>query len=84
MNEIDVFHLSFNHDAYGYMLTYKGKPIGGARSLPGRGYSGTAVRSNEDYYKARAQLALNQISAGNIDPLMLKAIERIDAGIEKS
>jgi len=71
--------LKFTYDAYGYMLYYKDKPIGGACSKPDRPYVGMAGRSNADFFRGQAQLTMNQISQGRIPPYMKEAIERINA-----
>ena len=71
--------LSYTYSAYEFMIYYRGKPIGGAMVKPDKPYIGMAVRSNADYMKAHAQLEINLISEGRIDPYKRQAIEKIQA-----
>lgn len=78
MNEIKDKDLTFTYDAYGYMLYYKGKPIGGAQCKPDRPKVGMAVVSNREYYRGQAQLTMNQISQGRVPHYMAEAIKTIE------
>lgn len=76
---ISVYELSYTYDAYGYMLYYRNKPIGGAMVKPDKPYRGMAIRSNQEYMRTQAQLELNLIANGVTDPYKRQAIAKIQA-----
>lgn len=67
------FNAEYNH--FGYMILYKGKPIGGA------GVKERRRRRPSDllYNKQQAGVTINAILDGRILPHMKKAIDKINA-----
>lgn len=71
VNESDI-HYEYN--TRGYMMYYKGKPIGGA----GIDRSAKGCRSNLKLFRDYAESTKRQILAGHIDAHMREAMEKID------
>jgi hypothetical protein len=68
---------SFTYDHYSYMLTYKGKMIGGA----GSDRSKRKNHSNLAFYRGQAEIAIRDImDNGRCAPYMKKNIIDIDDG----
>lgn len=70
-------HLSFTYDPTGYMLTYKGKPIGGAGTkAPSTHWRHR--RADLKMYREAAQRELSHLAAGRGQARFLKAIDIIE------
>jgi len=77
---ISAKDLSFRYGLNGYMLTYKGKDIGGAgvKTPRERPVTGRQHQKVIDGFKLDAQNAVRDILAGRVSPHMAKAIAEID------
>lgn len=71
---MDINQLGYRYDAYGYMLTYKGKNLGGC----GVSKRSRLNRSNLSYYKYRAERDIEDIKNNRGCFRYLEVIERID------
>lgn len=71
MNESDI---SYSYDTRGYMMYYKGQPIGGAGILK----SAKGCRSNLKLFREQAAAEKRNLLAGRGSPLMMKYIREID------
>lgn len=67
------FHYSY--DTRGYMIYYKGRPIGGA----GIDKSAKGCRSNLKLFRDCADSEVNSICAGYVSQYMLDEIKKIDS-----
>lgn len=72
--KINPSDIHYSYDTRGYMMYYKGKPIGGAGL--GKGVSG--CRANLKLFKEQAELEKRRIVNGLISKYMLEAIQKID------
>ena len=69
--------IHYEYNTRGYMLYYKGKPIGGAsidRNAKG-------CRANLKLFRECAESTKRQILAGHIDTYMTEAMEKIDTEV---
>ena len=77
MKKLNRSDLSYTFDCYGYMIRYKGKPIGGAGSDPTVKqhwqHRKKNLKDNEHY----AEITIRDIMNGRIRPDMQTAIEKI-------
>ncbi|MEE1302265.1 MAG: hypothetical protein UHD64_05715 [Bacteroidales bacterium] len=71
---INPSDIHYSYDTRGYMMYYKGKPIGGAGL--GKGVSG--CRANLKLFKEQAEIEKRRILKGFISEYMLKEIRKID------
>ena len=71
--------IHYEYDSRGYMMFYKGNPIGGA----GIGKEAKGCRSNVELFHECAKRTKERICAGYIDRYMLEVIERIDSENER-
>ena len=71
MNEKDI---SYTYDTRGYMMFYKGKPIGGA----GISKNAKSHRGNLKLFRDAAEATKNQILRGCIDEFMRNEIIKIE------
>ena len=71
---INPSDIHYSYDTRGYMMYYKGKPIGGAGL--GKGVSG--CRANLKLFKEQAEIEKRRIVNGIISEYMLKEIKKID------
>jgi len=70
---------NYTYNARGYIILYKGKPIGGAGILPSaRGPRGRAVQKQLDDYQRQAEARIRNLLTGNTGRLMGEAIRKID------
>ena len=77
---IDPDDIHYEYNSRGYMMFYKGNPIGGAGiSKEAKGH-----RSNVKLFREYAQSTKGRICAGYIDRFMLEEIERIDSENERA
>lgn len=67
------FHYSY--DTRGYMIYYKGRPIGGA----GIDKSAKGCRLNLKLFRDYAESEVKSICAGYVSPHMLDEIKKIDS-----
>ena len=72
--KINPNDIHYSYDTRGYMMYYKGKPIGGAGLA--KGVSG--CRANLKLFKEQADLEKRRIVNGFISKYMLEAIQKID------
>jgi hypothetical protein len=79
--EIERKNLSYTYDADGYMLTYKGRPIGGAGvKLPReKPLHWKHARANRHDNQQSAEREIAALIAGNGQGRFLEVITRIDA-----
>ena len=71
INPDDVY---YTYSTRGYMMYYKGKPIGGA----GIAKSAKGCRSNLKLFKDLAESTKQRICSGFVDAYMKEQIEKID------
>lgn len=72
---------TYEYSSRGYMLFYKGQPIGGAGILhSARGPVGRQVAPQLAENKKDAETAIQNILVGNPGRIYKEAIEKIDAG----
>lgn len=71
---INPSDISYAYSTKGYMMYYKGKPIGGA----GIDKSAKGNRGNLKLFKQQAELEKQRILNGIISKYMLKEIQKID------
>lgn len=77
--------LSFNYNADGYMLMYKGEFIGGASVLPrSKPLHWRHREANLRDFKESAQRRIDELLSGRIDPHSAFAIEAIDKAMDKA
>ena len=67
--------IHYEYNTRGYMMFYKGKPIGGA----GIGGEARGCRANLKLFQQYAESTKRQILSGYIDAYMREAMEKIDA-----
>lgn len=72
--QINPTDIHYSYDSRGYMMYYKGKPIGGA------GISKTAkgCRANVKFFKEQAEIEKSRVLKGFISSYMLENIKKID------
>ena len=66
--------ISYSYDTRGYMMMYKGKPIGGA----GISREAKASRANLKLFRQSADATKREILSGRISEPMKRAIAKID------
>lgn len=71
--------IQYEYTTRGYMMYYKGRPIGGASI--GKGARG--CRSNLSLFRNAAESTKSAILNGRIDAHMRKAMEKIDANLKE-
>jgi hypothetical protein len=80
--EIDLAYLTFSADHRGYMLYYRGKPIGGAGTIaqrkPGQKRGPDARMFNE-----QARGAMLRVSSGQAEARFYEAIAKIDGELAR-
>jgi len=69
---------TFTYDHFGYMIQYKGLPVGGAGCIKPYYNSKRRVPSNLQFYKEQAEITINAILDNRIVPHMKKAMQQID------
>lgn len=74
--------LSFKSDAYGYMLSYRGRPIGGAGSARRGRKHWRHVRADRAMFADDARREIAALKAGAGQPRMRAVIEEIDRAAE--
>ena len=72
---IEAKDIHYEYNTRGYMMYYKGKPIGGA----GIGNGAKGCRSNLKLFRDYAESTKRSIVSGHIDVYMREQIEKIDA-----
>lgn len=73
---IDKRDLSYRYNHRGYMMLYKGQPIGGAGILSHIKKRNT--RQNRDFFKEQAELTKRDIMLGRISQWTAQRIEEIE------
>lgn len=73
--QISASDIHYEYNTRGYMMYYKGKPIGGA----GIGKEAKGCRANLKLFRDYAESTKRSILNGHIDAYMRDAIEKIDA-----
>ena len=66
--------ITYSYDTRGYMMYYKGEPIGGAGILK----SAKGCRANLNLFKEQAAATKRQLLSGRGDKYMLDEIAKID------
>lgn len=75
--KISASDIHYEYNTRGYMMYYKGKPIGGA----GIDKHAKGCRSNLALFRNYAESTKRSILAGRIDAHMREAMEKIDSEI---
>ena len=72
---IEAKDIHYEYNTRGYMMYYKGKPIGGA----GIGKEAKGCRANLKLFRDYAESTKRSIVSGHIDAYMREQIDKIDA-----
>lgn len=78
--EIKESDIHYEYNSFGYMMFYKGKPIGGAGVSKSCYSKKRASRSNTKLFRDYAEATKRQILNGHIDKYMLDEIKKIESG----
>lgn len=73
--------LTFTSDAYGYMLFYKGKPIGGAGTLHRHTKHWQHLRKDVQMFADNARREIAALKAGRGQERFLRVMDQIDKNL---
>ena len=76
--QFDPTQLAFTADAWGYKLTYRGQPIGGAGLAHRDRIHWRYAHANREMFAADARLDIERLTRGAGQPRYLDAIRQID------
>ena len=79
MPDFDPSRLGFTADAWGYRLTYRGQPIGGAGLAYRDRMHWRHAHANREMFTADARRDIEHLKRGTGQPRYLDAIRQIDA-----
>lgn len=79
MPAFDPTQLAFTADAWGYLLTYRGQPIGGAGLARRDPMHWRHARANREEFASDARRDIEHLKRGTGQPRYLDAIRQIDA-----
>lgn len=77
--QFDPTQLAFTADACGYMLIYRGQPIGGAGLANRDRMHWRRAQANREMFAADARRDIERLKRGTGQPRYLDAIRQIDA-----
>lgn len=82
MPAFDPSQLSFTAAAWGYMLTYRGQPIGGAGLANRDRMHWRHAQANREMFAADARRDIERLKGGAGFPRYLEVIRKIDTQLE--
>ena len=77
--QFDPTQLAFTADAWGYKLTYRGQPIGGAGLAHRDRMHGRHAHANREMFAADARRDIEHLKSGTGQTRYLEQIRQLDA-----